>query len=207
MKTPVALTVASLLLVTGVSTPAAFAQTTNTAAAAGDQAQGGADAGLQEVLVTANKRGEQSLLDTPMAIQAIGAEQLKSEGIKEFSDYARKISGLAFEDQGPGDKKIVLRGLDSTGAATTGVYFDDVVVTANNPQDGGGRQPDIQLVDMERIEVLKGPQGSLYGASSMAGTVRMLTNKPDPPGFMEPSTQAPAALSAHTAQITAMTAR
>lgn len=134
---------------------------------------------LQEVLVTAGKRGEQSLLATPMSIQAITSEQLQSQGIQEFADYARTISGLTFEDQGPGDKKIVIRGLDSVGAATTGVYFDDIVATANNPQDGGGRQPDFHLIDMERIEVLKGPQGTLYGASSMSGTVRMLTNKPD----------------------------
>jgi iron complex outermembrane recepter protein len=137
------------------------------------------DNSIHEVLVTASKRGEQSLLDTPMSIQAITSDQLQAQGIKEFADYARSISGLTFEDQGPGDKKIVIRGLDSTGASTTGVYFDDIVVTANNPQDGGGREPDIRLVDMERIEVLKGPQGTLYGASSMSGTVRMLTNKPN----------------------------
>ena len=140
---------------------------------------GNGNAALDEVLVTANKRGEQSLLNTPIAIQAITSEQLQSQGIKEFTDYARSISGLAFESQGPGDKKIVIRGLDSTGASTTGLYFDDIVITANNPQDGGGRQPDIRLIDMERVEVLKGPQGTLYGASSMSGTVRMLTNKPD----------------------------
>jgi outer membrane receptor protein involved in Fe transport len=139
-----------------------------------------ASEGIQEVLVTASKRGEQSLLDTPMAIQALTSDELNSQNIQQFADYARSISGLAFESQGPGDKKIVIRGLDSTGASTTGVYFDDIVITANNPQDGGGRQPDIRLVDMERVEVLKGPQGTLYGASSMSGTVRMLTNKPDP---------------------------
>ncbi len=134
---------------------------------------------IAEVKVTASKRGEQTVLDTPMAIQAITSEQLASQGIVQFADYARSISGLTFEDQGPGDKKYVIRGLDSTGASTTGVYFDDIVVTANNPQDGGGREPDIRLVDMERVEVLKGPQGTLYGASSMSGTIRMITNKPD----------------------------
>lgn len=134
---------------------------------------------IAEVKVTASKRGEQTVLDTPMAIQAITSDQLAAQGIVQFADYARSISGLTFEDQGPGDKKYVIRGLDSTGASTTGVYFDDIVVTANNPQDGGGREPDIRLVDMERVEVLKGPQGTLYGASSMSGTIRMITNKPD----------------------------
>ena len=135
-----------------------------------------------EVVVTASKRGEQSVLDVPIAMQAITGEQIQAQGIQEFKDYARDISGLSFEDQGPGDKKIVLRGLDSTGASTTGLYFDDIVVTANNSEDGGGREPDIHTVDMERIEVLKGPQGTLYGASSMSGTIRMITNKPDPSG-------------------------
>lgn len=134
---------------------------------------------LQEVLVTASKRGASSVLETPIAIQAITSEQLEEQGIAEFSDYARNISGLSFEDQGPGDKKIVLRGMQSTGAATTGLYFDDLIITGNNRQDGGGRQPDIRLIDMERIEVLKGPQGTLYGAGSMSGTIRMITNKPD----------------------------
>jgi len=147
-----------------------------------DVTQTTTDAPLDTVLVTASKRGEQSLLDTPMSIQAMSASQLEEQGIVQFEDYARQVSGLAFQTQGPGDKKIVLRGLDSTGAATTGVYFDDIVITGNNSQDGGGRQPDIRLVDMERLEVLKGPQGTLYGASSMSGTVRMITNKPDVSG-------------------------
>lgn len=143
-----------------------------------------ADSGqLAEVLVTASKRGTQTVLNTPMAIQAITATQLKAQNINEFQDYARTISGLSYEDQGPGDKKIVIRGLDSSGASTTGLYFDDIVITGNNSEDGGGREPDIHLVDMERIEVLKGPQGTLYGASSMSGTVRMITNKPDPTGI------------------------
>ena len=134
---------------------------------------------LEEVMVTASKRGDMRIMDIPMTIQAIGEDELEKRGIRQFADYARSISGLSFEDQGPGDKKIVLRGLQSTGASTVGVYFDDIVITAANRQDGGGRQPDIHLVDMERIEVLKGPQATLYGASSMGGTVRMISNKPD----------------------------
>ena len=137
------------------------------------------ESAIEEIVVTASKRGESNLLDTPMAIQAVTGEELEERGIDQFIDFARSISGLSFEDQGPGDKEIVLRGLQSTGAATTGLYFDDIVITSNHRQDGGGRQPDIKLVDMQRIEVLKGPQGTLYGASSMGGTIRMITNKPD----------------------------
>lgn len=132
-----------------------------------------------EIVVTASKRGAQTLQNLPMAVQALGGEDLADQGISAFGDYANQISGLSFEDQGPGDKKYVIRGIQSVGAATTGVYFDELVLTGANNQDGGGRQPDIKLVDMERLEVLKGPQGTLYGASSMSGTVRMITNKPD----------------------------
>ncbi|QIB64543.1 TonB-dependent receptor [Kineobactrum salinum] len=138
---------------------------------------------IEEVMVTASKRGAMALQDVPMAIQAFTGDEMEKRGIVEFGDYARDISGLTFEDQGPGDKKYVLRGTQSTGAATTGVYFDDIVMTGSNRQDGGGRQPDIRLVDMERIEVLKGPQGTLYGAGSMSGTIRMITNKPDATEF------------------------
>jgi outer membrane receptor protein involved in Fe transport len=138
---------------------------------------------LEEILVTASKRGEVALQDVPISIQAFTGEDFERRGVVEFIDYARTVSGLSFQDQGPGDKKYVLRGMQSTGAATTGVYFDDMVMTGNNRQDGGGRQPDLRLVDMERIEILKGPQGTLYGASSMSGTIRMITNKPDPSGF------------------------
>ena len=138
---------------------------------------------LEEVLVTASKRGAQTLQDIPISIQAFSGEDLARRGVVEFGDYAREVSGLSFEDQGPGDKKYVLRGTQSTGAATTGVYFDDIVLTGNNRQDGGGRQPDVRLVDMERIEVLKGPQGTLYGSSSMSGTIRMITSKPDASKF------------------------
>ncbi|MEJ8566197.1 TonB-dependent receptor [Elongatibacter sediminis] len=158
-----------LMLALGAVSFAAHAQT-------GELQGAGA---LEEVMVTASKRGDVSIMDVPMTIQAIGADELEKRGIVQFEDYARSVSGLSFQDQGPGDKKIVLRGLQSKGAATVGVYFDDIVVTAANRQDGGGRQPDIYLVDMERIEVLKGPQATLYGASSMGGTIRMITNKPD----------------------------
>ena len=138
---------------------------------------------IEEILVTASKRGAVALRDIPMSIQAFTGEDLERRGIVEFIDYARSISGLSFEDQGPGDKKYVLRGTQSVGAATTGIYFDDIVITGSNRQDGGGRQPDIRLVDMERIESLKGPQGTLYGASSMSGTIRMITSKPNTTEF------------------------
>jgi iron complex outermembrane recepter protein len=135
--------------------------------------------GLEEVVVTAEKRGEQSTQDVPGAIQAISGSTLDKIGAQEFSDYATRVPSLSYADLGPGDKKYVIRGITSTGPATVGVYYDEAVITGANANDGGGRQPDIRLFDLDRVEVLKGPQGTLYGASSMSGTIRYITRKPD----------------------------
>ena len=134
---------------------------------------------LQEITVTATKRGETALQDTPLSITALGTDTLTSMGADSAADFLRSVPGLVFEDQGIGDKKYSIRGVQSVGAATVAVYFDDLVLTANNRQDGGGRNVDPKLVDMERIEVLRGPQGTLYGASAMTGTVRYIYNKPN----------------------------
>jgi outer membrane receptor protein involved in Fe transport len=135
---------------------------------------------LEEVLVTATKRGELVLQDIPVAIQAITADQMRNQVATEISDLAPQISSLVVQDLGPGDRKYIIRGVNSTATATVGVYYDEAVITARNKQDGGGRQADIELHDLARVEVLKGPQGTLYGASSMSGTVRYVPNKPNP---------------------------
>ena len=138
---------------------------------------------LEEVMVTAMKRGEISIQDVPLSIRAIGSRELLDKGVEDFSDWARLVPGLVAEDQGPGEKRIIIRGVRSVGPATVGVYFDDAVITGFNPEDdGGGRNADVRLYDMERIEVLRGPQGTLYGEGSMSGTIRMITNKPDTEG-------------------------
>lgn len=134
---------------------------------------------LDEITVTAGKRGEQSTQDIPAAIQAITGDSLARSGAVAFADYASQVPSLSFSDLGPGDKKYVIRGITSTGPATVGVYYDEAVITASNANDGGGRNADISLFDLDRIEVLKGPQGTLYGASSMSGTIRYITKQPD----------------------------
>ncbi len=135
---------------------------------------------LEEIVVTATKRGAISIQDIPLSIRAIGARELLDKGVEDFADWARLVPGLSAEDQGPGEKRIIIRGIRSVGPATVGVYYDDAVITGFNPEDdGGGRNADVRLYDMERIEVLRGPQGTLYGEGSMSGTIRMITNKPD----------------------------
>lgn len=155
-------------------------------AQAQDQSQDQSEAAsvaLEEIIVTASKRGAQSLQDVPSAIQAFSADQIEALGANEFADLATRIPGLTFQDQGPGDREYIIRGVNSRGTATTGVYYDEAVITARNKQDGGGRQADIELHDLARVEVLKGPQGTLYGASSLSGTIRFIPNEPDATKF------------------------
>jgi outer membrane receptor protein involved in Fe transport len=139
---------------------------------------------LEEVVVTATKRGAFSVQDIALSIRALGERELRDKGVQDFTDWANLVPGLTAEDQGPGEKRFIIRGIRSVGPATVGVYYDDAVITGFNPEDdGGGRNADIRLYDVERIEVLRGPQGTLYGEGSMSGTIRVITNKPDTESF------------------------
>ena len=139
----------------------------------------GDSAGLEEVVVTANKLNSQKVLDLPISIQAISGDSLQRAGSVAFMDIAGQVPGLSVQDLGPGDKKYVIRGINSTGDSTTGIYYGEAVISGSNGDDGGGFQPDIRLFDLDRIEVLRGPQGTLYGASSMSGTIRFIPKSPD----------------------------
>jgi outer membrane receptor protein involved in Fe transport len=148
-------------------------------------AQGIAEEGrkttLEEIIVTATKRGPTLLKDTAISIRAIGADVLSAKDVQDFTDWAPLVPGLIAEDQGPGEKRYIIRGVRAVGPSTVGVYLDDAVISGfNTEDDGGGRNADIRLYDVERIEVLRGPQGTLYGAGSLSGTIRYITNKPDP---------------------------
>ena len=141
---------------------------------------GAADtSGIEEIVVTANKLNSQKVLDIPLSIQAISGDTLQAGNVSGIMDIAGQIPGLSIQDLGPGDKKYVIRGINSTGDATTGVYYGEAVVSGSNADDGGGFEPDIRLYDMDHIEVLRGPQGTLYGASSMSGTIRFIPKSPD----------------------------
>jgi outer membrane receptor protein involved in Fe transport len=146
-------------------------------ASAADEADGGLE--LQEVVVTANKLNATKVLDTPASIQAISGDSLQNAGVSGIMDVAGQIPGLSIQDLGPGDKKYVIRGINSTGDATTGVYYGEAVISGSNADDGGGFESDIRLYDIDHIEVLRGPQGTLYGASSMSGTLRFIPKAPN----------------------------
>ncbi len=129
---------------------------------------------FEVVLVTATRR-EESLQDISIAVTALSGDFLQDIGAINFSDYARFVPGLDFSDQGTGQNRITIRGISpESGVQTVGMYFDEIPTNAAN-----GGQFDIKLVDIERVEVLKGPQGTRYGEGSMGGTIRVLTAKPN----------------------------
>ena len=139
--------------------------------------------GIEEIVVTATKRGEVSVQDIAGGITAITGDTIDKHDLRSLEDFSRLEPGLQYATQGVGDTQLIIRGISSPGDSTVGVYFDETPITGGNFQDGGGRTPDIGAYDIERIEVLKGPQGTLFGASSMSGAVRIITNKPDASAF------------------------
>lgn len=136
---------------------------------------------LQEVIVTAEKRA-QPLQDVPMSITAVTNAALQNLGASTLADIARAVPGLSVFSAGPGQNIINIRGISSAGgsAPTVGFYIDDTPVPNGT---GNGYDPDPVLFDLARVEVLEGPQGTLYGASSMGGTVRYITEQPDLQNF------------------------
>jgi outer membrane receptor protein involved in Fe transport len=132
---------------------------------------------LEEIVVTAQKRAEK-LQKIPISITALSAAQLQKEHIRDYDDLSRAVPGLSFGAGGSeGLTNIEIRGVSSTsGSATVGLYLDDISITTKNFYDGAA-QP--KLFDVDRIEVLRGPQGTLYGASSLGGTIRFVTQQPD----------------------------
>ena len=100
-----------------------------------------------------------------------------------MDDYLRNVPGVSFQDRGAGQNTIVIRGMatdSQQGSTTAGAYFGETsIASMQGPSNGGvGGNADVKLVDIERVEVLRGPQGTLYGAGSMAGTVRIIPNAP-----------------------------
>lgn len=136
-----------------------------------------------DIVVTANKLGDRTIQETATAITVLTAKKLEAANIQDFEDYVRLVPGVSFKDLGPGEKTIVTRGLVSTGAATTAVYFGETNITAFNDGEGGGRNVDFKLFDLASIEILRGPQGTQYGASALGGLLRLVPAKPNLTAF------------------------
>ena len=155
-------------LLAGMS--AAYAQTTTSG-------------GLEEIIVTAQKRTE-DIQNVPISIQALGNEKLDQLNIKQFDDYVKFLPSVTYQTFGPGFAYVYMRGISSGGDGnhsgslpSVGIYLDEQPITTIQGA------LDVNLYDIERVEALEGPQGTLYGASSQAGTLRIITNKPDPAKF------------------------
>ena len=133
----------------------------------------------EEIIVTATKRAE-ALQDVPMAIQAFSTKTLDDLQVDAFDDYAKLVPSLSYKSAGPGSSNVYFRGVasgenanHSTSLPSVGTYLDEQPITTITGA------LDLHVFDIARVEALAGPQGTLYGASSQAGTVRIITNKPD----------------------------
>lgn len=133
-----------------------------------------------EIVVTALKR-DTRLQDTPLAISAVTGDSLERSGSTSFTQLTSETPSLRIVDSGPGNRRVILRGIVGAGEPTVGVYYDDSPVSGSvgTTSDAGGSTPDFRMFDVERAEILRGPQGTLYGSGSMGGTMRIIYNKPD----------------------------
>ena len=142
------------------------------------------DQELQEIVVTAEKR-ESTVQKTPISMTAISGSDLQAQGLSDMQSVAQEVPGISFKTSGPGQTEYEMRGLTSTGgeSPTVGFYLDDAVLTPAAMAQNGKTVIDPSLFDLNRVEVLRGPQGTLYGAGSMGGTIKLVTNQPDPHAF------------------------
>ena len=137
---------------------------------------------LEEIIVTATKRTE-NLQNVAIAVQALGEEKLENLNIANFDDYVRYLPSVNSAGRGPGQSSIFIRGLATDSSDQTSLEIGAPVPNValyldEQPVSSGGRNLDLYTADLARVEVLPGPQGTLFGASSQAGTIRLITNKP-----------------------------
>ena len=139
-----------------------------------DSSQGG----LGDIVVTAT-RSAQSVQKVPISMQALSTEKLEQRQIKSMSDFASLLPSVSFDGLGPGRQNPYFRGIVPAGGRydATGYYIDDMPMMSLSAGITSGF-PDIHVYDLERVEALAGPQGTLYGAGSLAGTIRFITKKP-----------------------------
>jgi outer membrane receptor protein involved in Fe transport len=137
------------------------------------------NSGLEEITVTAEKFIS-TIQNTPISISALSGDQLAAAGLTRIQDIAHEIPGLSMRSAGPGLTEYEARGLASNGGAapTVGFYLDEIPLSPPALSQSGKVVIDPDLYDIERVEVLRGPQGTLYGSGSMGGTIKVITNQP-----------------------------
>ena len=169
------LSLAALLTTTALGGAPAFAQT----AASPEVTQ------IGDVIVTAQKREERAS-ETPLSLSVVTGETLQATGATQLSDFAATVPGLSFTSNGVGQGQVNLRGV-TTGlnvSPTVGIYVDEVPYGSSTSFAGAAQLAlDVGLFDIDRVEILRGPQGTLYGASTMGGLLKYVTKAPDPTRF------------------------
>jgi len=179
--------IAVLLATSALATPA-IAQTTapgTTASGAATDSVAATGGNVQngEIIVTATKRSE-SIQNVPISMQALGAVTLEQHQVQTLDDYVKLLPSVSFQSFGPGQSELYFRGIATGGDGiqsgplpSSGIYVDEIPLTTI------GSSVDFHVYDISRVEALAGPQGTLYGASSLSGTLRIITNQPDPSRF------------------------
>jgi outer membrane receptor protein involved in Fe transport len=143
-------------------------------------ATGGSSTELSEIIVTATRRSE-SIQNVPSSVTALTSNTLEEIKARDLNDFAGFVPGLSFASTGPSTNLLVIRGI-TTGSqlsSATGVYLDDIPLGASTSNGVGYQSLNINAFDLNRIEVLNGPQGTLYGATSLGGTIRYIPNAPN----------------------------
>jgi iron complex outermembrane recepter protein len=140
---------------------------------------GAAQRQLAPIVITATKR-QTTAQSTPISITAVTAADIASRGIPNLSTLARSVPGVAMRDSGPGESEFEMRGLNSEGGSSSvvGFYLDEIPLSSPAFSNFGAIELDTNLYDLARVEVLRGPQGTLYGSSSMGGTIRLIPSPP-----------------------------
>ncbi len=179
MNSKISIAVAAIL--GGASCGAAAAESAAAAEAAAASTESESNT-LTEIVVTAQRRS-QNMQDVPIAMQALTAEGLQQLNIKTFDDYVKYLPNVTSASNGPGQNEVFMRGLSagsqaSQGSGSTGLWPNVAIYLDNQSGQLPNRNLDIYAADMNRIEVLEGPQGTLFGAGAEAGVVRYITNEP-----------------------------
>ena len=142
-----------------------------------------ADNEVEELVVTARKRDE-ALIDVPFSVNAMSEAKMRSTGATNIEDISRNVAGFTVQNLGPGQSQVAIRGISAGQLARdlpgvkeqVGIYLDESVISLSL------FTPDLDLFDLNRLEVLRGPQGTLFGSGSLSGTVRYITNQPSMAG-------------------------
>src|SRR5215468_3940315 len=173
MKSKISYAVAAILGGASVAAPAQE-QTATTSESTSE--------GITEVIVTAQRRTER-MQDVPISMQALTGQTLQQLNVQTFDDYLKFLPNVTSANNGPGQNEIFMRGVSggsqpSQGSGSTGLWPNVAIYIDNQSGQLPNRNLDIYAADLNRIEVLEGPQGTLFGAGAEAGVIRYITNQP-----------------------------